>query len=66
MSEKATGPLAGMRVLDCATEIAGPYAAKLLVEGGADVLGCGGHDVGILITLKHGDLDSGLSICGVF
>ena len=38
MSEETSGPLAGVRVLDCATEIAGPYAAKLLVEGGADVL----------------------------
>ena len=38
MSEKGTGPLAGMRVLDCSTEIAGPYAAKLMVEGGAEVL----------------------------
>ncbi len=31
-------PLAGLRVLECATGIAGPYAGKLLADAGADVL----------------------------
>ena len=31
-------PFAGLRVIDCSTEIAGPYATKLLVEAGACVV----------------------------
>ena len=31
-------PLAGLRVIDLSTEIAGPYASKLLVDAGAEVL----------------------------
>ncbi|WP_156688889.1 CaiB/BaiF CoA transferase family protein [Mycobacterium sp. Marseille-P9652] len=33
-----TGPLAGLHVVDLATEISGPYAAKLLVDLGAEVV----------------------------
>ncbi|RAI00178.1 CoA transferase [Acuticoccus sediminis] len=36
--EAATGPLAGLRVLDIATIIAAPFAATLLADYGADVV----------------------------
>ena len=32
-----TGPLAGLRVVEIANEISGPYAAKLFVDLGAEV-----------------------------
>lgn len=38
MPEPSTGPLAGLRVLDIATIIAGPSAAALLGDYGADVV----------------------------
>jgi hypothetical protein len=35
---RVTGPLTGLHVAEIATEISGPYAAKLFVDLGAEVI----------------------------
>ena len=38
MNAHAAAPLHGTRVIDLSSQIAGPYAAKVLLDAGADVV----------------------------
>ncbi|MEE8164701.1 MAG: CoA transferase, partial [Myxococcota bacterium] len=38
MAEPVALPFASIRILDLASEIAGPYASKLFVDAGAEVV----------------------------
>ena len=49
-------PLAGVRVVELATEIAGPYAGKLLADAGAEVIKVG--------STAGGDPLRGWTACG--
>jgi crotonobetainyl-CoA:carnitine CoA-transferase CaiB-like acyl-CoA transferase len=46
MSNQETGPLAGLRVLDIGTNIAGPFGGTLLAEFGAEVIKVEVPDIG--------------------
>ncbi|MFI5003227.1 MAG: CoA transferase, partial [Reyranellales bacterium] len=38
MTDMATGPLSGLKIVDISTVVAGPFAAGLLGDYGADVI----------------------------
>src|SRR3954451_16976089 len=38
MTGSTTGPMSGVRVLDCSIALTGPYAAALFADQGADVI----------------------------
>ena len=61
MQEQAAGPLAGVRVVDCSTVLAGPLACQVLGDFGADVVKVE-HPVGGDPLRTHGAVKDGIGL----
>jgi crotonobetainyl-CoA:carnitine CoA-transferase CaiB-like acyl-CoA transferase len=61
MSGGASGPLAGVRVIDCATMLAGPTGCQLLADFGADVIKVEHPTIGDALR-GHGTVKDGIGL----
>jgi crotonobetainyl-CoA:carnitine CoA-transferase CaiB-like acyl-CoA transferase len=61
MSGGTTGPLAGVRVIDCATMLAGPTGCQLLADFGADVIKVEHPTIGDALR-GHGTVKDGIGL----